>query len=916
MSKFNIMYIYLICFFITSCMSGESSQEAGQQNLSQKNSNQENFDENLEGNEILGEDLEFEEQNNYAQTINNDGSDYNDEKEKTLPSTFRDGRSQEKQSFEDENYEDQNNKIIAQRTLWWVGFDSREPDGHVRVEVVIKGDVKYDIFQEINLAEQPEVVLRLYQTKSRKKLLRDINASEFRSPVAWIRVRESMGFTDVVMTLRDEVKPKLFTENGKFLFLFSIPDRYYGNKSIGVASSEKAPLLHDADVFPVILGGSESPKAIPRNFYAENQNFEKIQEEDFNDVELDEPPELPNDFNNEVSYDEQESSSNEEQYNNETQQQYDNKDQDNYNNQQEDYDDNTNDEAHVIWSSSAWTVAQDNLFDDNNVYDNDAYEEDNNIGPESPNEVLNSNGGNNVSINDENVQVGNIQDDLEGQDEETIKVAPVVAMKKIVDLNFRNSNLQDVIRTLSEESEMNFLFAQDVQNITVNIRLKNVTFEDALDSILRTYSLASTKLAPNVYRIVRIQNLAEEKRTLVESQRDHIALIPTKILVARLSYTKAPDIVEMVQQILTGTGDTRVRVQSDKRTNSLIVEAIPSELSKVKALIERLDLKIPQVRISSRVIEVLNDKSKSMGINWTSPLAHDGLPGLAGGNLPIPKRLASTFAIDAGQTTTGNGRINLLLGNINSAMEMRLGLSLSENKGYTKQIQNSSVVVMDSETAKISAVKTDYIQLAEALEEITYTVELEVTPQITAEGSVLLDVKITAADPSASNADGEQNSRNERALETHLLKRSGETAVIGGLYTSSSIQGYAGVPFFSNIPIIGSLFRSNQETEDRRDLVVMITPEIVGGENNEEFSVVESGNNLNSPMSEEDDFENPANFGDGFDDATDVEVAPLDENNQQQAQQEEQDQNQQQNQQYQEQNQQYQQQNQQQIQQS
>ena len=149
----------------------------------------------------------------------------------------------------------------ASSKLKWVGYDYLEKEGIIRIEMVTEGQPKFQILQERNRADQPELVVRFFNTVMRRKIRRDIDAREFRSPVAFVRLRPKAvdSSVDVIMTLRDVVRPRIFTKSGNVMLTFAIPDRYFGNNSIGDSPVTKAELLATANVLPLLAKGSDLP---------------------------------------------------------------------------------------------------------------------------------------------------------------------------------------------------------------------------------------------------------------------------------------------------------------------------------------------------------------------------------------------------------------------------------------------------------------------------------------------------------------------------------------------------------------------------------------------------------------------------------------------------------------------------------
>ncbi|MEZ4742700.1 MAG: secretin N-terminal domain-containing protein [Bdellovibrionota bacterium] len=335
-----------------------------------------------------------------------------------------------------------------------------------------------------------------------------------------------------------------------------------------------------------------------------------------------------------------------------------------------------------------------------------------------------------------------------------------------------------------------------------------------------------------------------------------------------MSYAKAEDVKKLVDGMLESSKfDKRVRVDIDVRTNSVIVEATPADLSKVVSLVERVDLQTPQVKVASRIVEVLRSKKNLFGIDWSGPIMGDQGRGLGFGNLVFPNYALSTFAIDTGaasNSATGTG-VNLHLGSINNSVELDARLRMEESLGTTNILQNNNVIVADNEKATIKVGRQDFFVTPAAGEGqnpgfnvVDYLLVLQATPHITADGAIQMNVEIESSSPVAKITPDAQASRSQRLLQTSFIKQSGETAAIGGLYTTEVSEEVFGVPILSKIPIIGALFRSSKKSDDRRELIVLVTPTVISGlgqktgptvtqaSNQGEFNSFNSTNNISN----------------------------------------------------------------------
>jgi len=422
---------------------------------------------------------------------------------------------------------------------------------------------------------------------------------------------------------------------------------------------------------------------------------------------------------------------------------------------------------------------------------------------------------------------------------------------KSIKLDFRGAPLADVIRALSNESGRNFVFPPEVGKQPVNISLASVPWDQALRALLETHALGMVEVGENLIRIDRLTTLAQEKESREAVRRSAAKLTPTKAVIFPLSYAKATALKPLVTSLLEGSReiDRRVRVEADERTNSLVVEAIPVDLAKVKALVEKLDMQTPQVQISARIIEVLKKNDAFAGVNWGNQFNLDAGRGLGMGALSFPAGIGSQFSVDpgvAGESRTGN--LNIKFGSINDMLSLDLLLKMEESRQNIEVVQNNRLIVQDNEKASLVAGRSDYFRSSSgsniivgaggastgsgqttSLDQVQYNLSLFAEPHITADGSVQMKLDIISDSPVApsSTVQGALAGKTSRELHTTLLRRSGETVVIGGLYTTDRQNTVTGVPILSSIPIIGALFRSKQNKDEQRELVIMVTPVIL-----------------------------------------------------------------------------------------
>jgi type IV pilus assembly protein PilQ len=410
-----------------------------------------------------------------------------------------------------------------------------------------------------------------------------------------------------------------------------------------------------------------------------------------------------------------------------------------------------------------------------------------------------------------------------------------------IKLDFRGAPLTEVIRMLGDESGVNFIFPPDIGAKQIYVNLNGVPFNDALKALLEANALGMVEAGPNIVRIDTLERLAADKEAEEKRKKAEIKLRPTKVLIYRLSYAKVEDAQKMLTEMLGAAAreDDRISVQLDVRTNSIIVNAPPNDLAMVKALLERIDLETPQVKIASRIVEVQKKFQEIFGVSWTPTFNFDQGRGLGFGNLAFPHSVNSRFAVDAGGNAANAGTLGLRIGSINNATTLDLALAMEESRSTVEILQSSNLIVEDNAEAEIVAGSSDFFRFntraaaggGEDIAEVTYNLTMKVKPHITADGAVQMKVTLesdTPAQPQSQNG-GAIAAKNNRGVTTSLLRKSGETAVIGGIYNTQKSKGNGGVPGLMSIPIIGALFRSANELEEKRELLVMVTPTILSG---------------------------------------------------------------------------------------
>ncbi|MEN9798607.1 MAG: hypothetical protein RL653_2303 [Pseudomonadota bacterium] len=413
-----------------------------------------------------------------------------------------------------------------------------------------------------------------------------------------------------------------------------------------------------------------------------------------------------------------------------------------------------------------------------------------------------------------------------------------------VTFEFKDIDIHNLLRIIAEVSKKNIVVADDVTG-RVTIRLRNVPWDQALDLVLRSKGLGKEVFGNNIIRVAPLGRLEEESKLREQREETRKKSEPLQVALIPVNYASATDMAARVKDILTDRGSVTV----DSRTNVLVVRDVAASITKARTLVQSLDTQTPQVLIESRIVEANTTFTRQIGVQWggngqlaTSTNNATGLifpntAAVAGGAGNAPNTGTSqtpNYAVNlpaaAGQGA--GGALGFLFGSAGGAANLNLRLSALENQGAVKTISAPKVTTLDNVTAKISqGVSIPFSQASAQGVNTTFVearLQLEVTPHITQDGSVMMNIKAenNQPDPSATGANGQPAIQRKEA-QTQVLVKDGDTTVIGGIYVRTGSTSEAGIPFFSRIPILGFFFKTTTDLETRQELLIFITPRII-----------------------------------------------------------------------------------------
>jgi type IV pilus assembly protein PilQ len=392
-----------------------------------------------------------------------------------------------------------------------------------------------------------------------------------------------------------------------------------------------------------------------------------------------------------------------------------------------------------------------------------------------------------------------------------------------ISLDLKDADIKDVFRTISQLTQLNIVVDPEVRG-TVTVQLEDVPWDQALDLILKQNGLGYV-LENNIMRIATTQKLQAEQADRARLSEARQAAEPTRTLIKKLSYARAAEITPTIKSVMSKRGDIVV----DARTNTLIIREIPTYLPAVLQLIDQLDTATPQVMIESRIVETTKSLGRSLGINWGTNVFSDVAHGNTT-NLIFPNNGVGSTRVGL---DNGPAVASVRLGNILNSFTLDVALTAAENQGLLKIISSPKVAALTNTAASIQSgvqipVQTNVNNTTTVIY-VDATLRLTVTPQITNEGTILLDVQVSKREPAvALNLSLGQNvPLTIREYRGQILVRDGGTTVIGGIFQINDQDQNNMIPGLWKIPILGNLFRNKTRTEKHDELLIFITPRIL-----------------------------------------------------------------------------------------
>ena len=411
---------------------------------------------------------------------------------------------------------------------------------------------------------------------------------------------------------------------------------------------------------------------------------------------------------------------------------------------------------------------------------------------------------------------------------------------KKITMNLKNVKPEEILRIVAETSGFNIIITDDVKKLSpISLNLIETPWDQALDTVLEMNKLVGKKNGM-ILIVNTLENATLEQEAIKKAKTVAVEQEPLLTKIFPISFASIDDLQKILAEYSTLT---RGKISKDSRTNSLIVKDTSETIDKMKKIIELLDTQTPQVLIEAKIVEVVERYTKEIGLE----------NGLSFGYDPITPNSGSAAQAQLGAfsfstaPTTARDVLGVNIGRFNRLLNLDFKLNLMESEEKAKIISSPKVITKNNVKAEIVQDENSYYLTAmtngtvvtEAWVAQNSKLKLDVTPQVTNDGSISMEVSLQKDSLGAQIAINNPKGETKRTVKTQVLVENGSTVVVGGIYTYESRENHSGIPFLKDIPLLGWLFRTQYNPDTtKKELIIFITPRII---NSEEAGLVERG---------------------------------------------------------------------------
>lgn len=399
---------------------------------------------------------------------------------------------------------------------------------------------------------------------------------------------------------------------------------------------------------------------------------------------------------------------------------------------------------------------------------------------------------------------------------------------KRISINVKEIPVPDLLNMIADTSGFNIIIDQEIAKLPpLSLTLTNVPWDQALDTIMNLSKLVADKNA-NILIMKTLSQASKEKEEELKNAQLKEGLEPLVTRVFLINYATLADISKIIKDYLT---PTRATMQSDERTNSLIVKDTVESIERIKKIIETLDTQTPQILIEAKIVEANENTTKSIGLS----------NGLTVGYDPVGLATAAPVGPGFSFSTAGAPAIGAQIAVYKRLLGLDFRLQLLESESKGRIISTPRIVTQNKKPATITSTNQTSFRVQQVAtgnqpalatwQNINADLTLTVTPQVTNDGAISMMINLVKASFGVRPAPEAPPNLNRRNVSTNVLVDNGSTVVIGGLYQSDTLEQNAGIPILRDLPLVGWIFRGPKNSViQKNELIIFMTPRIINQE--------------------------------------------------------------------------------------
>lgn len=422
---------------------------------------------------------------------------------------------------------------------------------------------------------------------------------------------------------------------------------------------------------------------------------------------------------------------------------------------------------------------------------------------------------------------------------------------KKITFNIKDLPVADILNMIADASGFNIIITDEINTKPpLSLNLTNIPWDQALDTILGLNKLVAKKNGV-ILMVTTYEKAAEEQKKEYEARKLKEKEVPLVTKVFPISYATTKEMLTILKDYITKRG----KLNHDDRTNSLIVKDTADTIERIRKIVEVLDTQTPQVLIESKIVEVNESYKKEIGLQNGLNFGYDPVgqvgpaqPSVIGADIVNGSNAGPGFSFSSAPSTGEGARslFGLTVTRFNRLLNLSFSLQLLETEAKGKIVASPKVITQNKKKAVISTTDTtsfsksvsqDATSSEITFESVEASLMLEVTPQVTNEGSISLELSLMKEQFGTRPSAAAPPDKQKRSVNTNVLVDNGSTIVIGGVYNYEKREAHSGIPFVKDIPLVGWLFRTPYAPEViKQELLIFLTPRIV---NQEEAGIVE-----------------------------------------------------------------------------